>query len=50
MTTMQNYDILRIGDQTPDGKVQIVDKDRLCYVVRQVSKESYGIAPFLKNY
>lgn len=49
MTTMQNYDILRIGDQTPDGKVQIVDKDRLCYVVRQVSKESYGIRTISKK-
>lgn len=46
---MQNYDILRIGDQTPDGKVQIVDKDRLCYVVRQVSKESYGIRTISKK-
>jgi hypothetical protein len=45
---MQNYDILRIGDQTPDGKVQIVDKDRLCYVVRQV-RNLMAFAPFLKG-
>lgn len=46
---MKDYDKLQIGDQTPDGKVQIIDKDRLCYLVRQESRGSYGLRTISKR-
>lgn len=33
---IEEYDKLNIGDQSRDGQVEIVDKDRLCYLVKNV--------------
>lgn len=34
---------LNIGEISADGKVEIVDKDRLCYLVKNTSKGATGI-------
>ncbi len=46
---MSYKDKLQIGDQTLDGRVRIVDKDRLCYVVRQETRGSYGLRTISKD-
>lgn len=46
---MEDYDKLQIGDLSIDGKVQIIDKDRLCYVVRSESRGSYGLRTLSKR-
>ena len=40
---------LKIGDISKDGKVQIIDEDRLCYLVRSVSKGAVGIRTISKK-
>ena len=40
---------LKIGDISKDGKVQIIDEDRLCYLVRSASKGAIGIRTISKK-
>lgn len=46
--------ILRIGDVSDNGQVTIVDEDRLCYLVKSVSKGAVGLRtiskPLLKEF
>ena len=46
---MEDYDKLQIGDRSADGRVQVVDKDRLCYVVRSESRGAYGVRTLSKQ-
>lgn len=41
--------ILNIGDVSSDGKVEIIDEDRLCYQVKNISKGAIGIRTISKN-
>lgn len=34
---------LQIGDKSDNGVVEILDQDRLCYLVKNTSKGSFGI-------
>lgn len=40
---------LNIGDISIDGKVEIVDEDRLCYLVRNISKGATGLRTISKQ-
>ena len=40
---------LKIGDISNDGKVTIVDEDRLCYLVRSVNNGASGIRTISKS-
>lgn len=40
---------LNIGDVSIDGKVEIVDEDRLCYLVRNISKGATGLRTISKQ-
>lgn len=40
---------LNIGDISIDGKVEIVDEDRLCYLVRNISKGAAGLRTISKQ-
>lgn len=40
---------LNIGDISNDGKVEIVDEDRLCYLVRNISKGATGLRTISKQ-
>lgn len=40
---MKEYYRLKIGDTSTDGRVRIIDKDRLCYLVESQSKGARGI-------
>lgn len=42
-------DFLNIGDKSIDSKIEIVDKDRLCYLVKVESRGSYGIRTISKQ-
>ncbi len=42
------YDELQIGDISLDGKITIIDKDRLCYQVKSISRGAYGIRTISK--
>ena len=44
---MERY--LKIGDMSVDGRVEIIDEDRLCYQVRNISKSAIGIRTISKN-
>ena len=46
---MEDYDKLYIGDQSTDGHIQIIDKDRLCYLVKSESKSSVGLRTISKQ-
>lgn len=46
---MEDYDKLYIGDQSTDGHIQIIDKDRLCYLVKSESKNSAGLRTISKR-
>lgn len=46
---MEDYDKLYIGDQSIDGHIQIIDKDRLCYLVKSESKSSVGLRTISKQ-
>lgn len=46
---IEEYDKLNIGDQSRDGQVEIVDKDRLCYLVKNVSNGACGIRTISKK-
>ena len=39
---MPEYRKLRIGDMSDNGKITIVDEDRLCYIVKSVSNNAVG--------
>lgn len=39
---------LQIGEQSANGQITIVDEDRLCYLVRSVSKGSVGLRTISK--
>ena len=41
---------LRIGDISDDGKVTIIDEDRLCYIVKNESKGASGLRTISKIY
>lgn len=43
-----NDNKLRIGDVSDNGQVTIVDEDRLCYVVKSVSKGAIGLRTISK--
>ena len=50
ITIMNNMERnLKIGDISKDGKVQIIDEDRLCYLVRSASKGAIGIRTISKK-
>lgn len=40
---------LNIGDKSSDLQIEIIDKDRLCYLVRNESRGSYGIRTISKR-
>jgi len=44
---MEKY--LKIGDTSVDGRVEIIDEDRLCYQVRNISKGAIGIRTISKK-
>ena len=44
---MERY--LKIGDMSVDGRVEIIDEDRLCYQVRNISKGATGIRTISKK-
>lgn len=44
---MERY--LKIGDMSVDGRVEIIDEDRLCYQVRNISKGAIGIRTISKK-
>ena len=46
---MEDFDKLQIGDRSADGRVQIIDEDRLCYVVRSESRGAYGVRTLSKQ-
>lgn len=46
---MEDYDKLHIGDQSTDDHIQIIDKDRLCYLVKSKSKSSAGLRTISKR-
>ena len=39
---MPEYRKLRIGDMSDNGKITIVDEDRLCYIVKSISNGAVG--------
>lgn len=45
---MAEYMKLRIGDVSDNGQITIVDEDRLCYVVKSVSKGAVGLRTISK--
>lgn len=45
---MSTNDKLRIGDMSENGQVTIVDEDRLCYLVKSVSKGAIGLRTISK--
>lgn len=44
-----DYKALQIGDKSTNSQVEIVDEDRLCYLVKSVSRGSYGIRTISKQ-
>ena len=40
---------LQIGDVSNNGQVEIVDEDRLCYLVRSISKGATGLRTISKS-
>ena len=44
---MERY--LKIGDMSADGRVQIIDEDRLCYQIRNIYKNTTGIRTISKR-
>ena len=40
---------LQIGDVSNNGQVEIVDEDRLCYLVRSTSKGATGLRTISKS-
>ena len=46
---MNTYEFLNNGDKSEDEKVEIVDQDRLCYVVRLFSRGSYSLRTISKE-
>lgn len=46
---MDYLENLHIGDISIDGRVKIVDEDRLCYIVRAESRGSYGLRTISKQ-
>jgi len=46
---MEDYITLSIGDTSDDGKIKIVDEDRLCYIVENMSKGARGLRTISKN-
>ncbi len=49
MNTSCASDSLNIGDKSSDLRVEIVDKDRLCYLVKTESRGSYGVRTIAKQ-
>lgn len=47
MNDMKRY--LKIGDISFDGRIEIIDEDRLCYQVRNISKNAVGIRTISKK-
>ena len=47
--TNTECDKLNIGDKSSDLQIEIIDKDRLCYLVRNESRGSYGIRTISKR-
>jgi hypothetical protein len=45
---MAEYLKLRIGDVSDNGQITIVDEDRLCYIVKSVSKGAIGLRTISK--
>ena len=39
---MEKYINLKVGDVSENGQVTIIDEDRLCYLVKSVSKGAIG--------
>ena len=39
---------LRIGDMSENGQITIVDEDRLCYLVKSISKGAVGLRTISK--
>jgi len=46
---MKENDFLNIGDTSDNGQIEILDKDRLCYKVKSVSRGAYGIRTISKD-
>ena len=47
--TNAECDKLNIGDKSSDSQIEIIDKDRLCYLVRNECRGSYGIRTISKR-
>ena len=47
MNNMERH--LKIGDKSIDGKIEIIDADRLCYQVRNMNKGAIGIRTISKK-
>ncbi len=47
--TSEECNILNIGDKSADHQVEIVDKDRLCYLVKTETRGSYGVRTIAKR-
>ncbi|MCD8313344.1 MAG: AAA family ATPase [Bacteroidales bacterium] len=41
--------ILKIGDRSENGQVEIVDEDRLCYLVKSISRGAQGLRTISKR-
>ncbi len=46
---IEDSEKLNIGDKSADLRIEIVDKDRLCYMVKVESRDSYGIRTISKQ-
>ena len=44
---MERY--LQIGDMSADGRIEIIDEDRLCYLVRNISRGAVGVRTISKR-
>ena len=48
-TRQEKYDVLKIGEVSSNGQVTIIDKDRICYLVKNISHGSSGIRTISKK-
>lgn len=49
MATILLNDLLNVGDKSANGQVEIIDKDRLCYLVKSISRGAIGIRTINKQ-
>ncbi len=46
---MEASNKLRVGDKSENGQIEIVDEDRLCYLVKSMSKGALGLRTISKK-